>query len=627
MLFKINIVKTLKYRILINFSLIVSVIMGLTLIIVSWRLDKGISQQSEYFADDMTAQTNEMLRGYHSLLENSVQNIKKEVRYVLTNHICNRYEIKTAVEKMQIKYLMSAFSEFDKIGGADFAVLFDIEGMHMASFPADVDTYRLENYCKSSWETCKNILKEKKDSDLTDSLVIHNSEFLNAMGLSGKDVGGKGAICIESAGIIRNDFGEPMGTAIVGRVLNHYSEPLQEIFKATGAASAIYLDTTPIASAGFEKDNKEMNPEYLQIRDSVKKEIFQKNMPLNITLSFGNKKYLTLSSAITSSDGKKAGVMMIGLSESFIIREQQKIISYGLYTRKMVQIWITGIGITSLILFIIISLFLSKGIIRPIKYAIDGLLRGIEDLSSISYQVLASSQILNRGTSEQVSAMQESLSFLDQMTVVTRYHAENSGKMNYLMTEISDLVKEGTGFISALLVSMQNISETGRKTREIAKIIDEIAFQTKLLALNASVEAARAGNAGLGFAVVAGEVRKLAVRTSEGARNTSALIENSNAKIDNGSEVSVMTHEVFAKVAEKAENTAGLVEIAVKDSQEQVHRIEHINNAINEIGRVARQNAATAEESAQISEEMNFLTEQIKEFIRELTELVEERKK
>ena len=173
-----------------------------------------------------------------------------------------------------------------------------------------------------------------------------------------------------------------------------------------------------------------------------------------------------------------------------------------------------------------------------------------------------------------------------------------------------------------LTTSMEETSKASEETSKIIKTIDEIAFQTNLLALNAAVEAARAGEAGAGFTVVADEVRNLAMRAADAARNTADLIEGTVKRVKDGSELVVKTNEAFTEVAGSTGKVGELVGEISAASNEQAQGIEQVNNAVAEMDKVVQQNAANAEESASASEEMNAQAEQMKGIVKDLLALV-----
>lgn len=180
-----------------------------------------------------------------------------------------------------------------------------------------------------------------------------------------------------------------------------------------------------------------------------------------------------------------------------------------------------------------------------------------------------------------------------EMAVITKQNAANADKANELIKASGQVISETDLSMKQLTNSMRDITAAGEETSKIIKNIDEIAFQTNLLALNAAVEAARAGSAGAGFAVVAEEVRNLALRSAESAKNTSGLIEDILRRIGQGSELVKRTGDGFTKVSASVNQTITLVDDIAKASAVQAGGIEDINRtvaAINEL--VSEQNGS-----------------------------------
>lgn len=191
-----------------------------------------------------------------------------------------------------------------------------------------------------------------------------------------------------------------------------------------------------------------------------------------------------------------------------------------------------------------------------------------------------------------------------------------------MMQEVTQIVENVNHHMDQMASAIGDIITSSEETGKIIKTIYEIAFQTNLLALNAAVEAARDGEAGAGFAVVAGEVRNLAMRAAEAAKNTSSLIEKTIISIKNGQELTVSTQDAFKKNVEVAGKVGKLVDEIAAASQEQAQRISQVGKAISEMDKVTQKNASSAEQSAAASAEMKTQAEQMHGFVAQLDSLV-----
>ena len=270
-----------------------------------------------------------------------------------------------------------------------------------------------------------------------------------------------------------------------------------------------------------------------------------------------------------------------------------------------------------------LAFIITRGITKPINRIVAGLTDGADQVAAASNQVSAASQSLAQGSSEQAAAIEETSSSLEEMSSVTKQNAANAQQANGLTRETTDMVDKAQEAMQRLNRAIQDIKTSSDETAKIVKTIDEIAFQTNLLALNAAVEAARAGDAGKGFAVVAEEVRNLAQRAGEAARNTAALIEGSVKNSEQGVAVAEETGRALAEVTSSTQKVAGLVSEIAAASNEQAQGIEQVNMAVSQMDQVTQQNAANAEESASASEELNAQAEQLNNMVQQLVAMVD----
>ncbi len=274
------------------------------------------------------------------------------------------------------------------------------------------------------------------------------------------------------------------------------------------------------------------------------------------------------------------------------------------------------------LLCIIIYLSLSRYVTKPLNAVIQGLTDGAEQVSSASGQITQASQQVAQGSGEQASGMEETSSSLEEIASMTKQNATNAEEANGLISEVNTRINKGKESMDRLSGAIEEIKKSSDATSKIVKNIDEIAFQTNLLALNAAVEAARAGDSGKGFAVVAEEVRNLAQRAGEAARNTATLIEGSVKNADQGVSVAFETGKALNEVEVSAQKVRELISEITAASKEQAQGIDQVATAVSQMNQVTQSNAANAEESASASEELHAQAEQVNGMIQELLAIV-----
>jgi len=226
-------------------------------------------------------------------------------------------------------------------------------------------------------------------------------------------------------------------------------------------------------------------------------------------------------------------------------------------------------------------------------------------VSTGSKQVADGAQSLAQGATEQAASIQELSSSIADIANKTKENAEIATKTSKLSETIKESALKGSSQMDDMITAVKEINDASQSISKIIKTIDDIAFQTNILALNAAVEAARAGQHGKGFAVVAEEVRNLASKSAEAAKDTGDMIQNSMEKAEYGSNIAGETAESLKDIVTGISESSQLITEIATASEEQSLGISQINTGIDQVAQVVQQNSATAEQSAAASEEMS----------------------
>jgi len=259
---------------------------------------------------------------------------------------------------------------------------------------------------------------------------------------------------------------------------------------------------------------------------------------------------------------------------------------------------------------------------KSLKQMVDNLSSMFVEIQSSTVQVSTGSkqiadgaQSLAQGSTEQAKSIEELSGSIADIAERTKANATTADKTAKLSSTIKESAEKGSRQMGEMITAVSEINEASKNISKIIKTIDDIAFQTNILALNAAVEAARAGQHGKGFAVVAEEVRNLASKSAEAAKDTGNMIQNSMDKAEIGSRIAEETATSLSEIVTGINESNQLVAEIANASEQQSLAISQINTGIDKVAQVIQNNSATAQESAAASEEMSGQSDVLQQLI------------
>lgn len=291
--------------------------------------------------------------------------------------------------------------------------------------------------------------------------------------------------------------------------------------------------------------------------------------------------------------------------------------------RNITSQWVILGFVGTIIVSQYIAWLVTKNIENSIRTVIEDLSETSNHLTSLSRELTTTSHKLAEGSTQQAASIQETSSTLEESSSMVHQTTQNTKEAEVLARKTKEFANKGNTEMQVMLEAMEELKRSSAEISKIIKVIDEIAFQTNILSLNAAVEAARAGEAGKGFAVVAEEVRNLAQRSAQAAKDTARIIESN---IDLSEKCLDITGQVSGSLVE-INNESGKVSELLGEistaSQEQEIGIGQINKAISQMEHVLQANASTAQESAKSAERLSYYDGTLKKIMTELNFLVD----
>lgn len=256
-----------------------------------------------------------------------------------------------------------------------------------------------------------------------------------------------------------------------------------------------------------------------------------------------------------------------------------------------------------------------RSMVENLNDLINSIREGAALLENMSVQISDSSQALSQGASESAASLEEISSTMVEIDAQTSTTAQHTDEARKIADQTMSASKSGTENMADMTQAVSSIHDSGKQITRIVKIIEDIAFQTNLLSLNAAVEAARAGRHGKGFAVVAEEVRKLSGRSAAAAKEAAEMVSNSNSNIEKGAQVAGVTAKALGEIEIGSIKTAGLLSEIAAASKEQAAGVSQIAIGLSQIDQVTQQNSAYAEETAAAAEELTGQVKHLREMV------------
>lgn len=289
------------------------------------------------------------------------------------------------------------------------------------------------------------------------------------------------------------------------------------------------------------------------------------------------------------------------------------------------QRWI-ALGVFVLTLLVagaLVKVTIDKAITRPLAELTEALAQSTEQIGGASRRLSNSSRTLSSNSSSQAAALEQTSATSEQVSAMARRNAEGAQQAREKMMQAGENFREMDSSQRQLEAAMAAISDSSQQISRVIKVIEEIAFQTNILALNASVEAARAGVHGMGFAVVADEVRNLAHRCAESAHETKKMVEDSVDKAELGNEKLKVVTNYLVKTRSLNVEVDQLIDLISKASAEQVSGVEQISRTVVHTSHGTQTTAAQAEENAQTVNELEAQAERLVAVTERLTEMID----
>lgn len=583
--------KSIKYKMLVSFCAIAAISITAVAIVTSNKISESLSAQAEQLSASMTQQMYAVLNLPHQTFELLIrEEIRRSVREVCENPV-----FIANAETGRLSVLIAELESAAKKNGLDFALFLNLKGQLLASFPADMDDFEIEDYLHT-WEVGDYLHRMAAESSeegdfVWSTFTRQNLQALHVLRLDARTFPAEGALSIVAASIVKNDFDEPLGICLVGKLLNEYVQPLERLHKIAGYASVIYLDTIPIVHAGFiALDDAAHDVATLQIPAEIQKRIL--NSPekrIHHILTFAGVPYLSACSPIESFTDEQIGVLCIGLPESRVTEVQQAIFSSGMTAKQEIQKRILEIGVVSLGFFALASFLIAANIVKPLR------------------------QLTGRAKKLALGDFQE------DMCVTSR---DEIGELTQSLNEVMHSFREIAATSEAIALghlqqhvvprSIQDV--LGRSLQYMAAYLSEMASMAEMVAQGDLTHAVhlRSNDDSLGHslqAMTAG-LRSLIEQIRTSVEQLTSTESDISSLATLNIEIVKQVHTAIAQMAATMAEMQGSVTIVSED-------MDTLTASVEETSRSASQMAGSMEHIASNTQDLTYQSQKTMEFIKQ----------